>query len=277
MLLLLMQFTINQLSRDIKNHPHGILAINKPAGATSHDVVDHVRRQLNTRAVGHAGALDPFATGLLIILVGNATKLSDTYLNHSKEYVAKILFGIQTDTADPEGKIIAAQNVPEQLDVAGTFPHFIPSYSQFVPLFSSIKVNGEKLRILVRKYPEYTITETESGRTANFQTPRGELKVEIPKHVCQIPEIKLLSSQLVQPNEVPYFQSHAAELPEIVSLATAEVQVACSKGTYIRTLAEDIGKQLDLQVPAMLINLQRTKIADITISQALDLDEIASL
>lgn len=277
MLLLLMQFELNKLKLDLNNHPHGILAVNKPIGITSHDVVDHVRRSLATRAVGHAGALDPFASGLLIILVGNATKLSDTYLNHSKEYTAKILFGLATDTADPEGKIIAAQNVPELPDVESNFKHFMPSYTQFVPLFSSVKVNGEKLRILVRQYPDYIIKETELGRTAVFQTPKGKLEVEIPKHVCQIPEMKLLSNNLTQPTEIEFATQHAAEIPEISELAIAEIQVSCSKGTYIRTLAEDIGKQLDPELPAMLIHLERTKIGDISLSQALNLDEIATL
>jgi tRNA pseudouridine55 synthase len=97
--------TINQIHRDDLGKVSGIFLIDKPVGITSHDVVDSVRRIFHTKAVGHAGTLDPFASGLLILLVGKHTKKSDEYMGFDKTYEAEIAIGISTDTHDPEGKI----------------------------------------------------------------------------------------------------------------------------------------------------------------------------
>ena len=92
-------------------HLDGILVVNKPAGITSHDVVDFIRRKFNIKRVGHAGTLDPMATGVLVMLLGKATKLSNRFMGDDKEYIAKVFFGKKTDTQDASGKIIEEKNI----------------------------------------------------------------------------------------------------------------------------------------------------------------------
>ncbi len=98
-------FPVNNLKRDEFGRPSGIVAVNKPAGVTSHDLVDKLRKQLGTKKVGHAGALDVFADGVMIYLIGKSTKLSDKLMHLDKEYVTTIILGIATDTQDTEGKV----------------------------------------------------------------------------------------------------------------------------------------------------------------------------
>lgn len=132
---------LNKIEIDEFNRPNGLLAINKPAGITSHDVVDQVRKKFKTKRVGHAGALDPFATGVLLILVGTFTKLSEKLILENKEYKARILFGVSTDTQDPEGKVLKTQMVKlESKDIETTLKSFEGGYEQYVPIFSSVKV-----------------------------------------------------------------------------------------------------------------------------------------
>lgn len=149
-------FVLNQIETDEFNRTSAILAINNPKDLTSHDIVNEVRRKLRTRKVGHAGALDPFATGVLIILVGKHTKHSDFFLNAGKEYRCKVLFGVSTSTQDPEGKVIKI--VDKDIEVEGVkvqleskIEKFKFGYMQRVPVFSSVKVNGQKLRQIARQ------------------------------------------------------------------------------------------------------------------------------
>ncbi len=130
----------------------GILNVYKPKGMTSHNVVSFVRRQLNMKRVGHTGTLDPAATGVLPVLIGNATKLSDLIMADEKKYTARVVLGITTDTEDTTGEIIEKKDVSvtkEQLDEV--IKSFIGEIEQIPPMYSAIKVEGQKLYQLARK------------------------------------------------------------------------------------------------------------------------------
>ena len=131
---------------------HGVLLVNKPEGCTSHDIVDKVRRIVGQRQVGHAGTLDPMATGLLVLLLGEATKISDYLLNSQKGYRAKIKFGIETDTLDRTGEVLREQ--PVVLDpelIAAEAKKLLGVLQLEVPKFSAVKVGGVKLVNAARK------------------------------------------------------------------------------------------------------------------------------
>lgn len=125
----------------------GLLLVDKPKGMTSHDVVDKVRRWLGERRVGHAGTLDPLATGLLLVMVGRATRLSDYLLNGEKSYQVKIQFGLETDTLDADGKVIRKFEgpLPNTEDVVSTALSMSGVLSLRVPDYSAVKVDGKKL------------------------------------------------------------------------------------------------------------------------------------
>lgn len=130
----------------------GILNVYKPKGMTSHNVVSFVRRQLNMKRVGHTGTLDPAATGVLPVLIGNATKLSDLIMADEKKYTARVVLGITTDTEDTTGEIIERKEVSvtkEQLDEV--IESFVGDIQQIPPMYSAIKVDGQKLYQLARK------------------------------------------------------------------------------------------------------------------------------
>ena len=125
----------------------GIIVVNKPSGCTSHDIVSKIRKSLKLKKVGHTGTLDPLATGVLPILLGNATKLSKYLINHDKEYVATIKLGVKTDTGDIEGSIIDEQKVPlfTEEQIIEALNSFVGKQKQMPPMYSAIKVNGKKL------------------------------------------------------------------------------------------------------------------------------------
>ncbi len=125
---------------------NGVLVLNKPAGMTSHDVVNRVRRIFSTRQVGHTGTLDPMATGVLPILVGRAVKASEYLVSDSKTYRAKMALGIETDTEDISGKVIAETTLlPSDSKVEEAVASFLGDYMQTPPMYSAIKIGGEKL------------------------------------------------------------------------------------------------------------------------------------
>ena len=202
----------------------GILIIDKPAGPTSHDVVVRVRRKLRTKRVGHTGTLDPFATGVMVVLVGRATRLAQFLDKDEKEYEATIQFGYETDTGDKSGK---RKDIGEGLkddvghDVAATawdeiLDRFRGDIVQVPPMYSAKKVEGKKLYEHAR---------------------RGEIIERTP--------VKVLISKL------EIIQSNDATRSAI------RIRAVCSAGTYIRTLAEDIGRAAG--VPAHLTELRRTR------------------
>ena len=180
----------------------GILLIDKPQGITSHDVVDRVRRTIKLKKVGHAGTLDPMATGLLIILVGKATKLSQYLMGLDKTYEGTILLGQSTDSHDAEGVVMEITPVPplSEEEVSAFMDTYLGDQYQIPPMFSAKKIDGKPLYKLARK-----------GKTVERE----------PRFI-----------------RVNFFQLLRWESPEI------DFTIACSKGTYVRTLANDLGKKI---------------------------------
>jgi tRNA pseudouridine55 synthase len=223
----------------------GVLVIDKPSGMTSHDVVARVRHILHERRVGHTGTLDPFATGVLIILLGKATRLAQFLGNADKEYEAIIRLGYSTDTGDRTGNPIPGPAADEskprnwtEEEIEAALQSFRGEIDQVPPMYSAKKVEGRKLYELAR---------------------RGETVERQPIHVC-IYEFAAIrpEGQLIKDNLDGTFDFHA--------------RVSCSSGTYVRTLAEDFGKRL--YVGAHLAELRRTRVADFSIDQAITLDQL---
>lgn len=253
----------------------GVIAVNKPAGVTSHDVVDMARRVFSTKKIGHAGTLDPFATGLLILLVGKATRLADRLTNQDKTYIAEVLWGIRTDSGDPEGNILDISTVSDPPDLETIFPKFEPSYEQFVPVFSSVKVGGEKLRVLARKADSFELKDNGESRIAIFKLGDKVKEVEIPRHKVEIKMEYLGDGEVKSEDLASKIADQLGE--EYRSFKTSKIKIDCSKGTYIRVLAEDIGAEADPPVPSMLIGLVRTRIGDTELVDAVDASNLSSL
>lgn len=219
----------------------GVLVIDKPAGMTSHDVVAQTRRILHERRIGHTGTLDPFATGVLVILLGKATRLSRFMTGVDKEYEAIIRLGYSTDTGDRTGKPIPGlsevRNWTEP-EIESALQSLRGNIDQVPPMYSAKKIEGRKLYELAR---------------------RGETVERKPVRVC-IHEFAAIrpGGQLIKDNLDGTFDLHA--------------RVLCSSGTYVRTLAEDFGKRL--YVGAHLAELRRTRVGDLRVDQAITLDEL---
>lgn len=141
------------MSQPTQDLPEGVLLVDKPQGFTSHDVVAKMRRVFHIKKVGHAGTLDPMATGLLLILIGKATKASQYLMSMDKEYTGTVRFGQITDSQDADGEIIEERPVPElsESDVTSQMKTFIGDQYQTPPMFSAKKVNGQKLYKLARQ------------------------------------------------------------------------------------------------------------------------------
>ena len=217
-----------------KSEYEGILLIDKDSGCTSHDVVDKVRRCLKMRAVGHAGTLDPIATGLLVILVGRATKVSQYLMSLDKVYEGSFELGKETDSHDVEGEIVAENPVPENLSAGALLEYmrgFIGDQYQIPPMFSAKKINGVPLYKLARK-----------GKT-----------VEREPRFIRISSFDLLSY----------------ERP------TASFRLACSKGTYVRTVCHDLGKKIGCG--AMMTSLRRVSSDKFSVGDAVTLQELAQM
>ena len=212
----------------------GILIINKPQGYTSQDVVSKVKKILNIKKAGHTGTLDPLATGVLPIMLGNYTKLSKYLIEHDKIYLAKIKLGEKKDTGDEEGKTIEEKEVLEnnlnKENVEEILKKFSGRQKQIPPIYSAIKVNGKKL----------------------YEYAREGKKVEIPEREIEIYSIKLKNINL--------------EEKEI------EFEVNCSKGTYIRVLCEDIANKLD--TVGYMSNLERIKVDVFDIRDSVTLEDL---
>ncbi len=204
----------------------GILLIDKPEGFTSHDVVARVRRQLrpNVKKVGHAGTLDPFATGLLVVLVGRATKLARFFVDLPKVYECTVQFGVRSDTGDLTGVLSETGQTTSGDAVEAVLPRFLGMVSQQVPMTSAVKVDGERLY---------------------KKAHRGEI-VETPVKEVEISEIEILSFD------------DAAQ--------TMRCRIACSKGTYVRQLAIDIGEAVGSG--AHLEQLSRTATGELELADA---------
>lgn len=210
----------------------GILVVNKPSGMTSHDVVDAVRRTTGKRRVGHAGTLDPFATGVLVVGVGReATKvLGSISAKTEKQYRATVRLGAISDTDDRDGVILECDDVrkPKKIEVEVALRSFLGSIKQVPPQYSAIKVGG------VRSY----------------KTARKGKRVELGSRDITI---------------------HSIDLRKY-SWPLVEIDVTCSSGTYIRSIARDLGEKLGCG--ACLDALERTAVGLYTIKQAHTLEEI---
>ncbi len=210
---------------------HGVLIVNKPDGWTSHDVVQRVRSILGIQKVGHAGTLDPHATGVLPILIGKGTRIAQYLLDWDKEYVAVLQLGQKTDTQDAWGTVL--QETPydslSEERIRSVFQGFLGTICQVPPMYSAVKVGGQPLYKKARK-----------GQTVERQAKTVVI------HELEIQRVAI---------------------PEV------SFRVACSKGTYVRTLCEDIGDRLGSG--GHLKWLQRRRVGPLHLDQAVDMKSLA--
>ncbi len=216
----------------------GVVLLDKPCGMTSQSAVTSVKRLLHADKAGHTGTLDPMATGLLPICLGEATKYSQDLLDADKKYQARLRFGIQTDTGDAQGQVIAEKSTAEVTDNAmakslidGILPQFMGEIEQVPPMYSALKRDGKPL----------------------YEYARAGVEIERESRKITIYSITVLD----------------VSWPEIA------LEVHCSKGTYIRVLAEDIGHALGCG--AHLIGLRRTMVGHLSLERAVTLDGICDM
>lgn len=219
----------------------GALIIDKPVDFTSHDVVARARRILRERRIGHTGTLDPFATGVLVLLLGKATRLAQFLSGADKEYEGVIRLGFSTDTGDRTGNKLETTTQltkPTAEEMTLALKDLIGPMDQVPPMYSAKKVAGKKLYELAR---------------------RGEEVERKPVNVC-IREFEAIKSdgELLKDNLDGTFD--------------VKVRVVCTAGTYIRTLAEDFGKRLG--AGAHLAELRRTRVGDFPISRSITLEQL---
>lgn len=213
---------------------NGILNILKPKGISSHKAVSEVRNILNIPKAGHAGTLDPAASGVLLVCIGKATKIVEFLVGMKKHYQGEMILGLSTDTQDSEGKIIQKREVKTDIDekrIKDIFQKYEGTINQMPPMFSAAHYKGERLYRLARK---------------GIEVKRNPKKVKIH-----------------QLNLINYYQ----KLNPLVKF-----EVICSKGTYIRTLCNDIGDELGCG--AHLSNLVRKKVGNFSIEDSLNLEEL---
>ena len=208
----------------------GIVVLNKPPGITSHDVVTFVRRKFNMRRVGHAGTLDPMATGVLVILLGKSTQLFDKFVAFDKTYRATLRLGLKTTTADIMGQILLERPYAgiDEAALKDVFTRFTGEIEQMPPMVSAVKYKGERLYKIARQGKE----------------------VERVARKVRIDELKILRCQF----------------PDV------EFLMSCSKGTYVRQLAEDVGEVLGCG--ACISQIERTKVGPFDIKDAVLLENL---
>lgn len=209
----------------------GIIILNKQKGCTSHDVVAKTKRLLKEK-VGHTGTLDPNATGVLPLLVGQGTKLSKYIIEHDKEYIATLKLGEKRDTADSEGAIIEERQIDysvlQKENVEKILQSFIGKQEQIPPMYSAIKINGKKL----------------------YEYARKNEKIELePRHI----------------------EIYKMDLIDIIK-DTIIFKVQCSKGTYIRSLCEDIAKRLN--TVGYMQDLERSRVGKFDIKDSITIEEL---
>ena len=211
---------------------NGVVVVDKPGGMTSFDVVARVRRALGERRVGHTGTLDPMATGVLPICVGEATKLVPFLVSGDKEYEAELRLGVTTDSGDATGTVTSETNAAHvsRSDVERALPGFVGTIQQTPPMHSALKVGGKRL----------------------YEFARAGVEIE----------------RAARPVVV-----HAIELIAFAS-PLARIVVRCGKGTYIRSLATDLGAVLG--VGAHLTALRRTRVGPFGLADAVRLDALAA-
>lgn len=212
----------------------GIIVINKPEGYTSFDVVSVMKKLFSQKKVGHAGTLDPIATGVLPILLGSATKAQDMFPNSDKEYIAEFKLGITTDTLDITGKALTQSNIyVNKFQVEEALKYFKGNIKQIPPMYSALKKDGKKLYELARK----------------------GIEVQREQRNITIKEIELMDF-----NEQEQ---------------TGVIRVLCSKGTYIRSICDDLGSNLGCG--AIMTNLKRIMACGFKIEESLTINEARKL
>jgi tRNA pseudouridine55 synthase len=220
----------------------GVAVVDKPGGMTSHDVVARARRLLGTRRIGHAGTLDPMATGVLVLLVGEATKLGPYLTAHEKRYEARVAFGAATDTLDREGRTVAQAEVPAWLIEeirGGARPRVEEAIAaerarteQVPPAYSAIQVDGQR----------------------SYDRARAGEAVELAPRPVEVRALDVIGGAVPEPPELPYL----------------DLALEVTKGYYVRSLARDLGERLG--VPAHLTALRRTASGPFTLAVARPLD-----
>lgn len=212
----------------------GFLVIDKPSGPTSHDVVAAVRRSTRIKKAGHAGTLDPMATGVVVVALGRSTRLIRYIQDQEKEYLAVARFGVATDTLDAEGVVVHEQVMDfDRADVEAILPGFLGVIQQVPPMVSALKRDGVRL----------------------YELARHGIEVERPPRPVEILELELTS---FEPGDHP-----------LVGL-----RVVCGKGTYVRSLADDLAVRLGGR--AHLTALRRTRVGNLAVEEVgLGLDQLA--
>lgn len=221
------------MMKKIRNKINGVLLLNKPFGISSNNTIQKVKYLLNAEKVGHTGTLDPMATGLLPVCLGEATKFANYLLDGDKEYIATAKLGVITDSGDAEGNIVAVNEVHTTLEqILQLLPSFLGKQNQVPPMYSALKFNGKPL----------------------YEYARAGITIERPSREIFVHNIELLNYD---------------EVSQIIKFITT-----VSKGTYIRTLAEDIGNALGCG--ASLIALERTKTNEFNIDKAITIEDITN-
>ena len=215
----------------------GILPIYKERGITSHDVVFRARRILQMKKIGHSGTLDPEVDGVLLLLLGGATKVSDYAMDLGKSYRAEVCLGVKTTTEDLTGEVVEECKVADiSVDkIKEILKSMIGEIEQKPPIYSAIKVNGRKLYEYAR---------------------RGQFDVEIPTRKVNIYNISFIENSEYYKDDKFYFS----------------IDINCGKGTYVRTIATSIGEKLNL--PSTMSKLTRTRSGEITLDNCLTLSEV---
>jgi len=224
------QASANRLQMPHGDPYDGIILIDKNEGEISFDIVKRLRKILNLKKVGHAGTLDPFATGLLIVLLGQGTKLSRYIMAGEKRYLASIRLGVETDTLDPTGSVVRTKDVPilKPEEIKECILKFVGEIEQVPPTFSAVNVKGKRA----------------------YKLAREGVRIELPKKVVMIRSVEIIS----------------------IDMPVITIDVLCSGGTYIRSLAADIGKRLGSV--AHLSSLRRLSIGSFHVKEALDSAQI---
>ena len=218
----------------------GILPIYKQRGITSHDVVFKARKILKMKKIGHAGTLDPEVDGVLLLLLGGATKVSDYAMDLGKSYCAEVCLGIKTTTEDLTGEVLEECNVSD-IDInkiKDVLQTLIGEIEQTPPIYSAVKVKGKKLYEYARA---------------------GKFDVKIPSRKVNIYNVEFIEGSDYYRDNKFYFS----------------INISCGKGTYVRTIATDIGKKLNL--PSTMSKLTRTRSGKIELDNCLTLSEVEQL
>ena len=218
----------------------GILPIYKQRGITSHDVVFKARKILKMKKIGHAGTLDPEVDGVLLLLLGGATKVSDYAMDLGKSYRAEVCLGIKTTTEDLTGEVLEESNIDDiDIDkIKDILQTLIGEIEQTPPIYSAVKVKGKKLYEYARA---------------------GKFDVKIPSRKVNIYDVEFIEGSDYYRDNKFYFS----------------INISCGKGTYVRTIATDIGKKLNL--PSTMSKLTTTRSGKIELDNCLTLSEVEQL